>query len=111
VITWTPVEEYVQPDLSIPEVKQVPTLFWAKGVGPVLGHLKDGDLWSEDFEESYETAARALQPYQATNSETGMISSRKRNKFPRKRCDLTMTTHTLLSTPTRLHRRDRQDTD
>ena len=46
MITWTPVEEYVQPDLSIPEVKQVPTLFWAKGVGPVLGHLKDGDLWS-----------------------------------------------------------------
>jgi len=50
-----------------------------------------------------------FQPYQATNSETGMISSRKRNKFPRKRCDLTMTTHKLLSTPTRLHRRDGQD--
>jgi len=54
MITWTPIEEYVQPNFDLPESKQYPTLFWADGVGPVLGHLKDGEFWSEDWEETYE---------------------------------------------------------
>lgn len=54
MITWTPIQDYVQPDFSIAEVKQLPTLFWADGMGPVLGHLKDGEFWSEDFEDNFQ---------------------------------------------------------